>query len=113
MEFLTDPVQINLGSHDKLDANKAITQTVRVLRESDKMSELTQLLADLVEESVTAKDEVHQKILIFSSLKATCKSLTASLQAAQLSVDCLHGDREQWERTQVMSSHGNDALHVS
>ena len=43
-EFLRNPVEIKFGVSNALNANKAITQTVMVLKESEKTNELKKVL---------------------------------------------------------------------
>eukprot|EP00300_Choanocystis_sp_HF-7_P011466 c17472_g1_i1.p1 GENE.c17472_g1_i1~~c17472_g1_i1.p1 ORF type:complete len:562 (+),score=115.71 c17472_g1_i1:29-1687(+) len=91
--FLKNPVMISLGDPHDLKANKSITQHIKVLGESEKAEALYSLLQE-----ISAQDT---KILVFVSQKQTCNELTETLWEKGMEVDCLHGDREQWERTKV------------
>jgi ATP-dependent RNA helicase DDX5/DBP2 len=71
-EFVSNPVQLNLGSTDSLQANKSIEQTIAVMSEGDKEDALKLLL-----DSVSTKDAEgimsHPKIIIFTGRKRTCE----------------------------------------
>ncbi|KAG5176431.1 P-loop containing nucleoside triphosphate hydrolase protein [Tribonema minus] len=101
-EFLSNPVQLNLGSGDSLQANKSISQTIAVIGEGDKEDALKELLAS---RSTVDKEGVmeHGKIIIFTARKRTCDELSRRLWNGGFSVDALHGDKEQRERTSVMT----------
>jgi ATP-dependent RNA helicase DDX5/DBP2 len=109
-EFLTNPVQVNVGDSTKLNANKCVTQHVAVVETKQKKVELVRLLARLIKES--PNPEEHRKIVIFTSKKHTCAKLAEQLWNSGKRCDCLHGDREQWERTEVMNKFKNGKLRV-
>ena len=47
---MREPVQINVGTVNVLEANKDITQTIFVVNESDKIDKLTEILSRLVQQ---------------------------------------------------------------
>ena len=47
-DFLSDPIQINVGDVDQLNANKDITQNIIMCDENDKLDKLKEILTDLV-----------------------------------------------------------------
>ena len=73
-----------------LTASKTVTQTVQVVRSSEKWDLLCALLKDL------PKDH---KTLVFSATKVGCNQVADALWKAGGAVDALHGDKMQWERT--------------
>ncbi|CAN0019776.1 unnamed protein product, partial [Choristocarpus tenellus] len=98
-EFVKDPVRINIGIVGKLNANKSITQHIQVIDERDKPDKLWELLGNLHQSPPEAE---HGKTIIFTSKKRMCDQLAQDAWNRGFAVDSLHGDREQWERTQVM-----------
>jgi ATP-dependent RNA helicase DbpA len=52
----------------------------------------------------------HESALIFCNLKATVAELDRDMASLGLSVDCLHGDLEQFERNQVMARFRNHSV---
>ncbi|HUH00976.1 MAG TPA: ATP-dependent RNA helicase DbpA [Kofleriaceae bacterium] len=54
----------------------------------------------------------HESALIFCNFKATVAELARTLAAASLSVDCLHGDLEQFHRDQVLARFRNHSLRI-
>jgi ATP-dependent RNA helicase DDX5/DBP2 len=43
-EFLSSPIEIKFGDANNLNANKAITQVIKVIHEREKSEELTKVL---------------------------------------------------------------------
>lgn len=54
----------------------------------------------------------HESALVFCNLKATVKELTRSLCISGASVDCLHGDLEQFQRDRVMAMFRNQSVRL-
>jgi ATP-independent RNA helicase DbpA len=50
--------------------------------------------------------------LVFCNLKSTVAEVTQQLAEAGVSVDCLHGDLDQFERDQVLAMFRNESLRV-
>jgi ATP-dependent RNA helicase DDX5/DBP2 len=128
-EYLKDPIQINVGEVDALVANKDITQSIIVCEESEKFDKLKQILTDLVEsaekESTAGNQydhrlggqmdiggKAHAKVIVFVAKKMNCSELANILWDEGFAVDCLHGDRPQWERTKVMNAFKSGTLKM-
>lgn len=115
-DFLKDPVQVNVGEVDSLNANKDITQKILMISEMEKYDKLVEILSDLTKDSeaVTggqAKQQ-HTKLIVFVAKKVTCDELANRLWDNGFAVDSLHGDRAQWERTKVISAFKAGTLRV-
>ncbi|MEM6996968.1 MAG: ATP-dependent RNA helicase DbpA [Myxococcota bacterium] len=54
----------------------------------------------------------HESVLVFCNLKRTVRELAASLATAGVSVDCLHGDLEQFHRDRVVAMLRNGSLRA-
>jgi ATP-independent RNA helicase DbpA len=54
----------------------------------------------------------HESALIFCNLKATVRELTEELSRGGVSVDCLHGDMEQYQRDHVMAKFRNGSVRL-
>ncbi len=54
----------------------------------------------------------HESALIFCNFKATVAELVGALRADGASVDCLHGDLEQFERDQVLARFRNLSVRL-
>ena len=110
-DFLTEPIQINVGEVNALVANKDIQQTIVMLNnDNEKFDKLEELLRELTgenkEETKSTPNTVkqHEKIIIFVAKKVSCTEIANRLWEDGFAVDSLHGDRPQWERTRVMSA---------
>jgi ATP-dependent RNA helicase DDX5/DBP2 len=121
-DFLKDPIQVNVGEVGVLNANKDITQHIHMISENEKHAKLTSILKELVDEG-RPKDEAtgarsntmgkqHAKVIVFTARKHSCNDLANQLWDEGFSVDCLHGDRQQWERTKVMNAFKDGTLRM-
>ena len=92
---LRDPVRISVGNYEggNLVANESVTQHVMVIPQAEKAAALTALLASFPAQS---------KVIVFTRTKRGCARTCAKLWDAGYACDALHGDREQWERTDIM-----------
>ncbi len=97
-EILTNPVRVVVGTVGQ--ANPDITQVVEVFpRDDDKWAWLAANADSFVADG---------KVLVFVSGKADTERVTKQLQAhfvtrmLDIGVDCLHGDRDQSDRMNVM-----------
>lgn len=108
-EFLRNPVEIKFGDVHNLNANKAITQKVLVISEGEKGETLTKVLKEINANGDPLK---CPKTIIFVSRKSSCETLANSLWNSGYSVDALHGDKQQFQRTRVMDNFKAGRLQV-
>ena len=54
----------------------------------------------------------HESVLIFCNFKKTVAELASSLASSGASVDCLHGDLEQFDRDQVLARFRNQSVRI-
>ena len=119
-DFLKDPIQINVGEVNALVANKDIKQTIHMIREDEKLGKLEFILKELTENPDGGDDKgrvanggkTHAKVIVFVARKISCNDLANKLWENGFAVDCLHGDRPQWERSKVMGAFKNGTLRV-
>eukprot|EP01039_Chlorochromonas_danica_P001457 gene1457-1585_t len=108
-DFLTNPVEIRFGDINNLNANKAILQKVLVVREDEKSGKLKEVLKEL---NASGDPLKAPKTIIFVSRKSSCDHLANELWQAGYSVDSLHGDKQQFQRTRVMDSFKRGRLTI-
>lgn len=108
-EFLRNPIELKFGEHNKLNANKAIKQIIKVISEGEKGDTLKAVMSEI---NKGGKPETVPKTIIFVSRKNACDSLANDLWNAGYSVDSLHGDRQQFQRTKVMDQFKASRLRV-
>lgn len=120
-DFLTDPVQINVGAVDSLEANKDIKQNFIQCSEHEKTTKLREILKEMVSSTEETGDKVegrksmgkaHGKVIVFTAKKISCNDLANKLWDDGFAVDSLHGDRPQWERTKVMNAFKDGTLRL-
>lgn len=114
-DFLTDPVQINVGEVDALVANRDITQNIVLVTHMDKMQKFMDILNKLLHNphhQNASHGKNHDKTLVFVRTKLTCHDLANKLWDDGFAVDALHGDRQQWERTKVMNAYKAGTLKM-
>lgn len=99
--FLNDPVTIAMGEQGVLHANKNIKQVISLVDDRDKEERLMKLLAEIGD---TGKPYEYPKTIVFCAKKHVVQSLADKLWGQGMAVDCLHGDREQWQRTKVIDA---------
>ncbi|KAF0721715.1 hypothetical protein AaE_010015 [Aphanomyces astaci] len=104
-EFLRNPVQVNMGDINVLQANKDIQQIIDICREDEKRDKLVTLMNQIVTMTDSANTDVtlHVKTIVFFRTKRTCERLGQEFWDAGYAVGCLHGDKEQHERTLTMN----------
>jgi ATP-dependent RNA helicase DDX5/DBP2 len=98
-EFLRNPVEVKYGESNVLNANKAIKQNILMIKQGDKRDTLTKIMSEINPEG---KPETLPKTIIFTSTKSQCEQLANELWNGGYAVDALHGDRQQFQRTQVI-----------
>merc|ERR1719201_1383499 len=83
-EFLRQPVQVEVGVINSLNANKDITQYVHVIRgPGDKHQVLNQIFSSL---------EAGSRTMIFASTKRMCDQL--GMQLRHIGCGVIHGDKD-------------------
>jgi len=95
MEFLTNPVRVQIGSDD-LVANKNITQVVKVVDVMDRFKVLKEILAEIFKDNA--------RILIFSNTKADCDNYAQQLWNEGFPVNAIHGDLDQRQRNDALKA---------
>lgn len=130
-DFLNNPIQVNVGEADSLNANKDITQNIHMCTEDQKFDKLVEILKDLVDQGIPEEEEKkaesnsrfgrkpidmggkkHSKVIVFTAKKISCGDLANNLWDSGYAVDCLHGDRPQWERTKVINAFKDGTLRM-
>ncbi|XP_049933850.1 ATP-dependent RNA helicase-like protein DB10 isoform X2 [Nymphaea colorata] len=92
-DLLLNPIQVNIGNVDELEANKAITQLVEVVSQPDKQQRLEQILRS---------QEQGSKVIVFCSTKRLCDQLVRSIRR-NFRAAAIHGDKSQGERDWVLN----------
>lgn len=108
-DFLRHAIEIKFGDSTNINANSAIEQVVRVVKESEKTNELKKVL-QLINPSGTP--EGQPKTIIFVSRKKECDNLGNEMWNAGFSVESLHGDKEQSQRTKIMEMFKKSQIRV-
>lgn len=98
-----DTIQVRIGSQ-KLQANKSITQMVKVVREFDKDDELVKTLTQIWD-ALPGDDNTKQmeRTIIFSNKKHICDKIEQGLNGSGWSSICIHGDKDQRERDYALA----------
>jgi ATP-dependent RNA helicase DDX5/DBP2 len=139
MEYLNDPVTVNIGDQNKLQANKAITQHIHMVKPMEKYDKLEELLESLTIEAaekvravrdggtgvVTAIDDTTAvappipfnpknvpKTLVFVGKKAECDDIAYDIRDAGYPVGTLHGDKTQDARSFIMQQFRHNSIKV-
>ena len=93
-EFLRNPIQVEVGDINSLNANKDITQYVHMTRhQSEKQQLLTQIFQAM---------EPGSRTLIFTSTKRMADQLGGMLSRS-VGAGVIHGDKDQREREMVLA----------
>ena len=108
-EFLRNSIEIKFGDTNNLNANKAILQKVLVVSEGDKSDTLKKVLQEV---NPSGEPSAVPKCIVFVSRKYSCDDLANSLWNAGYSVDSLHGDKQQFQRTKVMDQFKRGDLKI-
>jgi ATP-dependent RNA helicase DDX5/DBP2 len=122
-DFLLDPIKINVGEINVLNANKDITQKIIMCSDGDKNHKIKEILKNLVGDadqtegskvkpSVDLGGKKHSKVIIFVAKKYMAHELANQLWEDGFAVDSLHGDRAQWERTKVIGAFKQGTLRL-
>ncbi len=126
-DFLKDPIQVNVGEVNALNANKDIKQHIHMISDSEKHDKLKTILKELTDQGQPENEsnggngrrpvkdlggKKHAKIIVFTAKKMSCNDLANQLWDEGFAVDCLHGDRPQWERTKVINAFKDGTLRM-
>ncbi len=95
-----DAVRVTIG--DPGQATPEIRQLVLAAEADEKLAALYSLLSR----------HPHESALIFCNFKATVAELERTLSSAGVSVDCLHGDLDQFHRDQVLAKFRNRSVRI-
>ncbi|XP_073258696.1 probable ATP-dependent RNA helicase DDX43 [Porites lutea] len=92
-QYLKNPVRVFVGSLD-LNACHNVTQHVEVLDPADKKERTLDFIASMSEQD---------KVLIFVGKKVKADDIASDFMLAGIrGVQCIHGDREQYDREQAL-----------
>jgi ATP-dependent RNA helicase DDX5/DBP2 len=108
-EFLNNPVEIRFGETNALNANKDITQVIKVVSEMEKADTLTAVMKEI---NPDGNHEKTPKTIIFVSRKSSCDELANRLWNEGCYVDSLHGDKQQFQRTRVMENYKRSNIRI-
>jgi ATP-dependent RNA helicase DDX5/DBP2 len=106
-EFVKDPIQVNIGDSDQLNANKAIKQNIEIVREHEKEDRLFNLFDNEInslEVNPTKNHALVAKSLVFVSRKMNCDHIAEQLRYEGYKVASLHGDMQQVQRQRVLDN---------
>ncbi|XP_036160138.1 probable ATP-dependent RNA helicase DDX53 [Myotis myotis] len=103
--YLKEPMIVYVGTLDLVAVN-TVKQTIIVTTEEEKRSLIKEFLR-----SLSPKD----KVIVFVSRKIVADDLSSDLSVQGLSVQCLHGNREQSDREQALDDFrsGNVKILIS
>ena len=108
-EFLRNPVEIKFGHSNELNANKAIKQVIKVIKEHEKPDELKSIIKEI---NPGGNPLEVPKTIIFVGRKHSCDDLANQMWNDGYAVDSLHGDKQQFQRTRVMDQFKKGELRV-
>ena len=105
-----EPARVVFGdaASGKLVANKDIAQTLDICDVAAKKVKARALLESLHGAAAPA----GRKTIVFVGTKRGCDELANELWNGGVACDSLHGDKEQWQRTQVIDAFKKDDLKV-
>ncbi|XP_071807654.1 probable ATP-dependent RNA helicase DDX43 [Asterias amurensis] len=92
-KYMKDPFHVNVGSLD-LSACHSVTQLIEVIDEEYKKERLIEFIECLRED---------EKLLVFVGRKSTADEMSSEMSLLNISVQCIHGGREQFDREQALS----------
>jgi ATP-dependent RNA helicase DeaD len=98
--FLKNPAQVEINKTEVLSTN--ISQNYFVIRESDKVENLSRII-DMASDFYG---------IVFCQTKTTVANVTQDLASKGYSVDCLHGDKSQFERERTMKAFRDKKVNV-
>lgn len=92
-EFLTDSIQINVGS-EELQANQNIKQISKIVPHTGKLDQCLKDVQDIINND--------GKLLIFTNLKVMADFLTSKIRAKRIPAASIHSDKSQKERENML-----------
>ncbi|OQR99467.1 hypothetical protein THRCLA_06507 [Thraustotheca clavata] len=112
--FLKNPVQVNMGNIDVLQANTDIVQSVDIIREDEKNDKLIELMNKIVKMEDPNNTDLtnHIKTIVFFRTKRSCDRLAQEYWQHGYAVGCLHGDMDQHQRTLTMNQFKQGTLKI-
>ncbi|XP_038056839.1 probable ATP-dependent RNA helicase DDX43 isoform X2 [Patiria miniata] len=101
-KYMKNPFHVNVGSLD-LSACHSVTQLVEVIDEEYKKERLVDFISSLQED---------EKLLVFVGRKSTADELSSEMSLLDISVQCIHGDREQYDREQALAEFKEGSVRI-
>ncbi|XP_022097065.1 ATP-dependent RNA helicase DBP2-like [Acanthaster planci] len=101
-KYMKNPFHVNVGSLD-LSACHSVTQLVEVIDEEYKRERLIEFIESLQED---------EKLLVFVGRKSMADELSSEMSLLNISVQCIHGDREQYDREQALSDFKDGSVRI-
>jgi ATP-dependent RNA helicase DDX5/DBP2 len=95
---------------DKIDKLKAILTDL--MNSADEVEEKPAVNGRSGAKPVDIGGKKHAKVIVFVAKKYVAHELANQLWDEGFAVDSLHGDREQWERTKVISAFKQGTLRM-
>ena len=114
-EFVRDPIQINIGDSNSLNANKAIKQNITIMKEHEKEDRLFTLFDTEINSELTNPSKhalTVPKTLVFVSRKMNCDHIADQLRFEGYKVASLHGDMQQGARQRVLDNFRSGRIRV-
>lgn len=103
-KYLTDPIQLYVGSLD-LRAAKTVTQSLEMVQNED---EKRDRLMHYIEHVMTEND----KLMVFVGRKSTADNLSCDLALKSIQCQCIHGDREQCDREEALEDFKENRVRI-
>jgi ATP-independent RNA helicase DbpA len=100
-KYQQNPERITIAASDANEAS-TIEELVLVLEPDHKLAALR----------TTLEQHAHESALVFANQKLSVAEIDKALRAAGVSVGCLHGDLEQFERDAVLAKFRNGSTRV-
>jgi ATP-dependent RNA helicase DDX5/DBP2 len=120
-DYLTNPVSVHIGGADTLNANKAIHQSIHMVKEFEKSNRLEELMDSLIPAPTTGdsppltlaqRRRRSPKTLIFVREIVNCDFITSDLALLGFQVASMHGGKEQYERTRTLERFRSGDIRV-
>ena len=102
-KYLNNPVHVNIGDDDGLNANKNITQNIIVLKRGGMVNKQIELFKILYELCAGKNKKSLPKILVFMKKKTDTDYLADLLCDEGYPTESIHGDKSQAVRERVLS----------